>query len=128
MPPSPSRMPSEKRIRAHRGGHRAEALAAFYLQCKLYKIRARRFKTPIGEIDLIAEKAGTLVFVEVKLRGSRDDEATALETVNQSRISRAASFWLARNPSEASKDCRFDVIFLAPGRWPRHLKDAFSAA
>lgn len=128
MPRSPSRTPSEKRVRAHRGGHRAEALAAWYLQCKLYKIRACRFKTPIGEIDLIAEKSGTVVFVEVKLRGNSGDEATALETVNQSRISRAASYWLARYPSEASKNCRFDVIFLAPGRWPRHLKNAFSAA
>jgi putative endonuclease len=128
MPPSPSRTPSDRRREAQKGGHRAEALAAFLLQLKLYRIRARRFKTPVGEIDLVAERGNMLVFVEVKQRGRGDDEATALEAVSQSRISRAADFWRMRHPDEFGKDCRFDVIFLAPFRWPRHLRDAFSAS
>ncbi len=127
MPRSPSKTPSDKRLKAHRGGHRAETVAALLLQAKLYGIRDRRFKTPVGEIDLVAQKRNLIVFVEVKLRTSSGDEATALEAVNQSRISRAADYWLARHPAEAGKDFRFDVIFLAPGRWPRHLKNAFSA-
>ena len=128
MPRSPSRTPTERRQKAHRAGHRAEALAALYLQATFYQIRDRRFKTQVGEIDIVAERAGTLVFVEVKARSKYGDEGTALGAVNQARIVRAANYWLARHPEEAGKDCRFDVIFLAPGRWPRHLRDAFPAA
>ncbi|QQR39066.1 YraN family protein [Devosia rhizoryzae] len=128
MPHSRSKTVTERRQQAHRSGHRAEALAAWYLQAKLYSIRARRYKTPVGEIDLVAEKAGTLVFVEVKQRTKGGDEAMALGVVNQSRIARAAKHWLSRHPKDAIKDCRFDVIFLAPGRWPRHLKHAFSVS
>lgn len=128
MQRSRSKAATERRQKAHRAGQRAEALAAWYLQLKLYRIRDRRYKTPVGEIDLIAEKAGTVVFVEVKSRTKHGSEASALEAVNRSRINRAAQYWLSRHAGESGKDCRFDVIFLAPGRWPRHLKDAFSAA
>ena len=71
MPRSPSRTPSDRRIAAYRRGHRGEALAALFLQLKLYRIRDRRFKTALGEIDLIAEKGRTVVFVEVKQRAAR---------------------------------------------------------
>ncbi|MET0437823.1 MAG: YraN family protein [Devosia sp.] len=126
MPPSPSR-PSNKRQIAERGGHRGEALAALFLRLKFYRIRNRRYKTPIGEIDLVVERNGTIAFVEVKTRATHLLEAEALEAVNISRIVRAAEHWLARHPREAEKTCRFDVIFLAPGRWPRHLINAFDA-
>jgi len=112
---------------AEKQGHRGEALAALFLQAKLYRLREKRFKTPVGELDLIAEKAGTLIFVEVKTRGRNADEAMALGAVNRSRITRAAQYWLARHPAESGKDIRFDVIFLAHGRWPRHLINAFPA-
>lgn len=126
MPPSPSR-PRNKRQIAERGGQRGEALAALFLQAKFYRIRNRRYKTPIGEIDLIVERAGTIAFVEVKTRAHHRLEAEALEAINTSRIVRAAEHWLARHPREAEKTCRFDVIFLAPGRWPRHLINAFES-
>ena len=133
MPPSRSSKPTEPkpsraRQRAHRGGERAEALAALYLQLKLYRILARRFKTPVGEIDLVAQRWGTTVFVEVKARSTPRQEAEALAQVNQARISRAASYWLSRNPDKAETPMRFDVIFLAPWHWPRHHKDAFDAS
>jgi len=127
MPRSRLRNPAEKRVAAHRHGHRGEALAALLLQLKLYRLRERRFKTPVGEIDLVAEKAGTIVFVEVKTRGRNADTAMALGAVNRSRITRAAQYWLARHPAESGKDIRFDVIFLAQARWPRHLINAFPA-
>jgi len=126
MPPSLSR-PSNKRQRAERGGQRGEALAALFLQAKLYRIRDRRYKTPVGEIDLVVERGKTIVFVEVKTRAQHVGEADALEAVNISRIARAAEHWLARHPQEREKSCRFDVIFLAPNRWPRHLINAFDA-
>lgn len=128
MPPSPSRPKSKARIKAYLGGHRGEALAALLLRLKLYRVIARRYKTPVGEIDLIASRAGIIVFVEVKTRGRAESEAEALEAVNQARITRAARHFLSRNPGAAGADCRFDVIFLAPGRWPRHVINAFDAA
>lgn len=127
MPPSPSR-PSNSRKKAERAGQRGEALAALFLQAKLYTIRDRRYKTPIGEIDLVAERFGTIVFVEVKHRAHATSEIEALGAVNEARIARAAAHWLFRHPEEAEKSFRFDVIFLAPGRWPRHLINAFDAA
>lgn len=127
MPPSPSR-PSPDRQKAQREGQRSEALAALLLQAKLYRIRDRRYKTPIGEIDLIAERFGTIVFVEVKQRTKATSEIEAFGAVNQARIARAAQHWLSRHPREAEKSFRFDVIFLAHGRWPRHLINAFDAA
>ncbi len=127
MPRSPSNPPSERRLAAEKQGHRGEALAALFLQAKLYRLRDRRYKTPVGEIDLIAEKSGTIIFIEVKTRGKNADETMALAAVNHARITRAAQYWLSRHPAESGKDMRFDVIFLARGRWPRHLINAFPA-
>ena len=127
MPRSPSRTPGNRRVAAYRRGHRGEALAAFWLQLKLYRIRDRRFKTPLGEIDLVAEKGGTIVFVEVKQRARQAEEALTYAAINRERITRAAQLWLARHPDAQGRDMRFDVILLAPGRWPRHLINAFPA-
>jgi putative endonuclease len=127
MPRSPSKPPSERRIAAERRGHLAEWLAALFLQAKLYRIRDRRYKTPVGEIDIVAQRGNTVAFIEVKLRAAGADEALTYASINRSRISRAAHSWLARHPAESGRDFRFDVILLAPGRWPRHLVDAFSA-
>ena len=128
MPPSPSKPKSRARIEAYLGGHRGEALAAWFLRLKLYRVVQRRYKTPVGEIDLIAERFGTTVFVEVKARSKAVVEAEARQAVNRSRIARAAQYWLARHPGKAETNLRFDVIFLAPGRWPRHVINAFDAS
>jgi putative endonuclease len=128
MPPSPSRPKSKARIAAHRDGHRGEALAAWWLKLRFYRILARRYRTPVGEIDLVAERFGTIVFVEVKTRARTGSEADTLASINRSRILRAAALWQARHPRLAGLPCRFDVIFLAPGRWPRHVVNAFDAS
>jgi putative endonuclease len=126
MPPSPSKPKSKARVAAYLGGHRGEALAAWLLRLKLYRILARRYKSPVGEIDIIAERFGTVVFVEVKARSSAGAELETLEGINQSRIVRAAQYWLARHPERATGGVRFDVIFLTPARWPRHIANAFT--
>ena len=127
MPRSPSKTPNSKRVAAYRRGHLGEALAALWLQLKLYRILDRRYKTPMGEIDLVAQKGQVIVFVEVKQRAADADEMLTFAAINRDRITRAAQLWLARHPDATGKDLRFDVIFLAPGRWPRHLINAFSA-
>jgi putative endonuclease len=125
MPRSPAN--SAKRQRAERHGRRAEALAALFLRLKLYSIREKRYKTPVGEIDLIASRFGVTVFVEVKARAAQSSEAAALEAVGTARIARAAQYYLATHPKLADTPLRFDVIFVAPGAWPRHVSNAFDA-
>ena len=127
MPPSPSKPKNKARIQAYLGGHRGEMLAAWYLRLKLYRIIGRRYKTPLGEIDLIAERFGTIAFVEVKARSKASSEAETLASIRQDRITRAAQSWLAKHPRHAGANLRFDVIFLARGHWPRHISNAFDA-
>lgn len=125
MPPSPSKPKNSARIAAYLNGQRGETLAAWWLRLQFHRIVAQRYKTPLGEIDLIAEHFGVTVFVEVKMRRSAAGLAEALEAVNQQRIARAAQYWIAKHPAKADTDMRFDVIFMAPRRWPLHLKNAF---
>ena len=75
-------------------GRRAEILSAWLLRLKGYRILARRFKTPVGEIDLIAKRASTIAFIEVK---ARPTAAAAMESVSarqRRRITRAALVFL----------------------------------
>ena len=111
-----------------RAGRRGEAWAALFLRLKRYRILARRVKTPVGEIDLIARRGDLVVFVEVKARGFSHQEAEALGAVNRRRIVRATRLWLGRHPDLAGQPLRFDVIFLAPFAWPRHIQGAFDAS
>lgn len=123
---SPSRT-AESRRTAERAGLRAEVLAAWFLRLKGYRIVARRYRCPVGEIDLVARHRGVLVFVEVKSRRSEAEYGMAMAAVNERRISRAASHYLAQKRLNLDTAMRFDVIFLAPGKWPRHLVNAFIA-
>ena len=123
MPRSPSN-PADRR-RAERRGQFGELLAALYLRLKLYRVLARRVRTPVGEIDLIAQKGDTLVFVEVKTRKRAGSEEEAHGSVNQRRIARAAHWYVMRHPSISGLTMRFDLIFLAGLSLPRHIPNAF---
>ena len=114
-----------RRIFAEGAGRRGEMWAELFLFAKGYRTIARRVKTPVGEIDLIVRRGGMTVFVEVKARSFSHQEADALMAVNKQRIVRAAQMWLMRRPELANGDLRFDVIFLAPFVWPRHIVNAF---
>ena len=118
-------MPRNKKIRAHRGGQRAEWAALALLLCKGYLPLMLRYKTPVGEIDLIARRGNILVFVEVKARAARDDAAHAIHAKNQSRVMRAAQMFLATHPAYARMQVRFDAVLLAWYRFPHHIKNAF---
>jgi putative endonuclease len=110
---------------AFRFGLGAETRAAWLLRLKGYRILARRFKTPAGEIDLVALKGGTLVFVEVKGRGDLLAAHEAITPSQRRRIAAAARAWLARNPGHMTLTQRFDAVFVAPRRWPVHHANAF---
>lgn len=124
MPPSPS-APSPERTAAETFGRRGETIAAWYLRLKGYRIRHTRYKTPLGEIDIVAERFGTVAFVEVKSRTRAQSDFDPLLAVDRNRIARAANIYVARNPMLVTKALRFDIILLAPGTWPRHLVNAF---
>jgi putative endonuclease len=115
------------RRRAERRGRRAETLAAWVLRLAGYRILARRYRTPVGEIDLIARRGRLIAFVEVKQRPSHAEAAEAVTPAGRRRIARAASLWLSAHPAAAALDLRFDVIICVPGRLPRHIRGAFDA-
>ena len=120
------REPSPRsRRRAFRHGHRAESLAALWLMLKGYRVLARRTRTPLGEIDLIVKRGGTIAFVEVKARESFAAADAALTRGSERRISAAADLWCARHPDSARFTQRFDLVLVAPFRLPRHIPDAF---
>lgn len=128
MPRSPSRTKADPRRRAERAGRSAETLAGWLLRLKLYRIIATRYKTPVGEIDIVARKGRAIVFVEVKHRsGNSLARGQALASVNTTRIVRCAEWFQSAHPAYQTYDFRFDVITLAPGRWPHHLVNAFTA-
>jgi putative endonuclease len=124
MPRSPLKPSSERRFN-ERAGRRGELWAELFLRAQFYRVLARRVKTPVGEIDLIVQRGRATVFVEVKARAVSHQEYDALTAVNRKRIVRAAQAWLIRNPRYAEGGLRFDVIFLAPFAWPRHIVNAF---
>jgi putative endonuclease len=115
----------EKRIRAYRHGLFAEAFAAFLLRLKGHRILARRYKTPVGEIDLVALKGRRLALVEVKQRRTVEDASWALPTRARRRIVRAAQYWFSSHPDFAGYDLAFDVVLAAPWAWPRYIANAF---
>ena len=117
-----------ERIAAFRTGLSAEARAAAYLMAKGYRILARRFRTPHGEIDLIARRRNLIAFVEVKARASLDEAAYAVTPRQRSRIIDAAQAWLVAHPEHAELELRFDAMLIAPRRLPRHLIAAFDAS
>jgi putative endonuclease len=115
------------RREAERRGRRAETAAAWLLRLKGYRVLARRYRTPAGEIDLIVRRGRSVVFVEVK---ERPDQVAALEAITHTarrRIARAAALWVSRNPAAAELDQRFDVVLACPGRLPRHLPAVFDS-
>lgn len=113
------------RRQAERRGRFAETIAALYLNLKGYRVVARRFKTPVGELDLVMRRGKTLVFVEVKARRSHDEAILAVSPAARRRLLRAADAFIGRHPEAAALTLRFDVVALAPRRMPQHLVDAF---
>jgi putative endonuclease len=127
--PSPEpAIASPERLAAFRTGLSAEARAAAYLIAKGYRILARRFRTPHGEIDIVARRRNLVTFVEVKARASQDEAAFAVTPRQQARIINAAQAWLVAHPEHAEFELRFDAILIAPRCLPRHLLAAFDAS
>jgi putative endonuclease len=124
---NPQRQHENRKV-AFRTGISAESRAAVFLIAKGFRILARRWKSPVGEIDIVARRRHLLVFVEVKARQDRDDAAWSVTERQRWRIIAAADAWLARYPDDRIRDIRFDAMLVAPGRIPQHIPAAFDAS
>src|SRR4249920_2661355 len=126
LPPrSGRREPRPERQAAFHLGISAESRAAAFLIAKGFRILARRWRSPVGEIDIVARRRRLLVFVEVKARATLEDAAESVNQRQRRRIAAAAEVWLAANPDDSIRDIRFDAILVAPGKIPQHIPAAF---
>jgi putative endonuclease len=110
---------------ADKRGRLAEEIATVALINDGWTILRRRLRTPAGEIDLIAEKDGLLVVVEVKARASLADAAYALTKRQQARLLAATDILLATNPDWGTQGVRFDMLLVDPAGVVRRIADAF---
>ena len=118
---------TEERRRAETLGLAAETRAAWALRLTGHRILARRFRCSAGEIDLVARRFRTLVFVEVKARDTLEAAIAAVTPRTRARILAAADAFVARHPAHADCDRRFDIVAVLPRRWPKRLAAAFRA-
>ena len=116
---------SAERNRAERRGRAAELAALMLLRLKGYRLLARRYKSPVGEVDLIMRRGVTTAFIEVKQRHSHAAAVEAVNTAQSRRIARAAASWMGRDARAAAGVCRFDIVAVSPYLWPRHIPNAF---
>ncbi len=113
------------RVRANQAGARAEDLCAGLLREAGVRVLERNWRSRLGEIDLIADDGGVLVFVEVRMRrgwgfGGAAESVTAAK---RARILAAARLYLSRRPQAR---CRFDVFLIdGPAGDVKWIRDAF---
>lgn len=114
-----------RRRKSYRRGHRGESLAALALRLKGFRILARRYRTKLGEIDLIARRGDLVLIVEVKARPTLVEAMEAIAHESEWRIERAADLWLSRQPDYGRLSVRFDMVAVLPWRWPVHVDNIF---
>ena len=113
------------RRRRYAKGLAGEWVAAVFLMAKGYRILEKRYRTPVGEVDLIAMRGGVLSFVEVKTHKNLEMAAWSVTPRQQARIVQAAQYWCGAHAAHAHRDISFDVILCAPWTWPRHMRNVF---
>ncbi len=114
------------RMGARGFGAHAEMLAAEWLVADGYRILARKFTIPGGEIDIVAARGDTVAFVEVKARPKLEAALAAISETKRRRLARAVAAWLSRNPWAAEGYAlRGDAVFVDASRRHLHIEDAF---
>jgi putative endonuclease len=106
-------------------GLQAETLAVLWLRARLYRILERNYRVNGGEIDIVAKRGRTIIFVEVKARSDLEAAAIAITPQKRQRFSRAANRWLTAHPWAMHYTLRADAVFVAPAKMPRHVENAF---
>lgn len=120
-----------EREKARARGLAAEWVGTLWLMAKGYRILSRQFRAQGGELDIVALTPfwtpRTIVFVEVRARETVDQAVESVGVQKRHRVETAALQFCARKPKLARLPRRFDLILLAPGRWPEHKPDAWRA-
>jgi putative endonuclease len=121
-----------QREQARARGTAAEWMAAAWLRLKGYRVLARQFRARGGELDVVAltpywHSPATIVFVEVRTRGTIGGAITSVTDVKKGRVETAARQFCARKPGLGRLPRRYDLIVLAETGWPRHIRDAWRA-
>ncbi len=120
----PTALRRDRGLKARASGRGAERVAALWLMLKGYRVLAFRSRTHGVEIDLLARRGQVLAVVEVKARRSLDEALAAVTPTQRQRLRRAAEAMLGR-PGMAGLSVRLDLLALSPGRWPRHVRNAW---
>jgi putative endonuclease len=115
----------EHRRSAVRRGLMAETACVWLLRLKGYRVLARQYRVPVGEVDILARRGSIVAAIEVKARDHWDQAAEAVGRRQRRRIARATEQFLASRPDLAGCQIRFDVMLVVPRRWPRHLPGAW---
>jgi putative endonuclease len=106
-------------------GRTGEIRAVWWLRLQGFRILARNWRHPLGEIDILARRGRLIVAVEVKWRDSLAQAAEAVQAAQRRRIAQAAAVFLRQQPDSETLSLRFDAMLLAPRRWPQHIRDAW---
>ena len=122
---SPSSLRRQRGIVAQARGVVAEAQVAQVLMAEGWHVLGQRVRTSLGELDLITERCGVLVFIEVKQRATLTDAAYALSPRQIVRLCAAAEAWMAANPGHGDAGVRFDVLLRDDAGGMRRIVDAF---
>ena len=109
---------------AEQRGRGAETLACWFLRLHGWQILARRARVAGGEVDIIARRARTVAFIEVKARASAEEAAWSLDQWRLRRVAVAAQR-LAPRFMRDGDDVRIDAMFIVPRRWPKHLANVW---
>ena len=110
---------------AHASGMAAEDAACAALIADGWTIHARRLCTMAGEVDAVAERAGVLSIVEVKLRPTLAEAAVSVTVRQRSRLAGACEIILGEHPEWGANGVRFDILIVDPGGQVRRIADAF---
>ena len=116
-------------MKNNRDGYIAEFIARVYMVFHGYRIVAKNIVTGkgthCGEIDFIACKGRSLVFVEVKKRNSMEDAFYAIKPMQQQRIKNGALAFIKKNPQFRDYDLRFDAILVSFPLQIQHIANAW---
>jgi putative endonuclease len=113
------------RKKSEESGRAAEVAALWFLRLKGWRLLAHRYKSPVGEVDLVMRKGEVTAFIEVKARASLEGAVASVSPRQARRIAAAARHFLMEDRRAALQSCRFDIVAVSPYHWPRHIENAF---
>ncbi len=122
---------TDKKRKAYRKGRSGELIACFMLLLTGFSIKEKNYRTPMGEIDIIARRGSLTIFCEVKARNDYETAAHSISERQKERISKASEYYMSHlktNPKNNKIDnqiYRCDMILILPWRWPVHIEDAW---